>query len=198
MSQLREGESSAPRGVTGDLATVGPVLYFGSMETSRVAAIPLFADLPEDELAAVASVAAEVEIASGQALAAEGHLGHSLFAIESGTADVVMDGATVRTIGAGDVVGEIAVFASRPDPFAPPEVAEGGLRSASVVATSPMRLIALFKRDVWALDRRAPVATQRLRAMVDEHREQDILRALAERHAQDAQGGSPGSDPLAG
>jgi CRP/FNR family cyclic AMP-dependent transcriptional regulator len=168
------------------------------MESSRVAAIPFFADLPEDELAAVASVASEVEIPSGQALAAEGRIGHSLFAIESGTADVVIEGATVRTIGAGDVVGEIAVFASPPDPFAPPEVAEGGLRSASVVATSPMRLIALFKRDVWALDRRAPVATQRLRAMVDERRAQDAQRALARQRAQDEQGGFPGPDPPAG
>jgi CRP/FNR family transcriptional regulator, cyclic AMP receptor protein len=160
------------------------------METSRVAAIALFADLPEDELAAVAGVATEVEIASGQALAAEGRLGHSLFAIESGTADVVMEGATVRTIGAGDVVGELAVFASPPDPFAPPEVAEGGLRTASVVATSPMRLIGLFKRDVWALEQRAPVATQRLRAMVDERRAQDAQRALARQRAQDEQGES--------
>jgi CRP/FNR family transcriptional regulator, cyclic AMP receptor protein len=168
------------------------------MKRSRVAAISFFADLPEDELGAVASVASEVEIASGQALAAEGRIGHSLFAIESGTADVVKGGATLRTIGAGDVVGELAVFASPPDPFAPPEMAEGGLRTASVVATSPMRLIALFKRDVWALDRRAPVATQRLRVMVDEHRAQDAQRALAEQRARDEQGGPPGSDPLAG
>ena len=132
-----------------------------------MAAIPFFADLPEDELAAVASVASEVEIASGQALATEGRIGHSLFAIESGTAHVVIGGAKVRTIGAGDVVGEIAVLASPPDPFAAPEVAEGGLRTASVVATSPMRLIGLFKRDVWALDRRAPNATQRLRSMLE-------------------------------
>jgi CRP/FNR family transcriptional regulator, cyclic AMP receptor protein len=168
------------------------------MDSSRVAAIPFFADLPEDELAAVASVASEIEIPSGQALAAEGRIGHSLFAIEAGTADVVMEGATVRTIGAGDVVGEIAVFASPPDPFAPPEVAEGGLRTASVVATSPMRLIALFKRDVWALDRRAPAATQRLRAMVDERRAQDAQRALAKQRAHHEQGGPPGPDPLAG
>jgi CRP/FNR family cyclic AMP-dependent transcriptional regulator len=167
------------------------------MDSSRVAAIPFFADLPEDELAAVASVASEVEIASGQALAAQGRIGHSLFAIESGTADVVIEGATVRTIGAGDVVGEIAVFASRPDPVAPPEVAEGGLRTASVVATSPMRLIALFKRDVWALDRRAPVATQRMRAMVYDRRAQDAQRALAKQRPQGEQGGSPGPDPPA-
>ena len=168
------------------------------MESSRVAAIPFFADLPEDELAAVASVASEVEIPSGQALAAEGRIGHSLSAVESGTADVVIAGATVGTIGPGDVVGEMAVFASPPDPFAPPEVAEGGFRTASVVATSRMRLIALFKRDVWALYRRAPAATQRLRAVLDERRAKNAQRALAEQRAQDEQGGSPGSDPLAG
>jgi CRP-like cAMP-binding protein len=147
------------------------------MESARVAAIPFFADLPQDELAAVASVASEVEIGSGQALAAEGRIGHSLFAVESGTADVVIEGAIERTIGTGDVVGEAAVLASPPDPFTAPEVAEGGLRTASVVATSPMRLIGLFKRDVWALDRRAPLVTQRLRSLLEEHRAQDAERS---------------------
>jgi hypothetical protein len=79
----------------------------------------------------------------------------------------------------------VAVFASPPDPFAPPEVAEGGLRTASVVATSPMRLIGLFKRDVWTLDRRAPVATRRLQAMLEEHRAEDAQRALAKERAGD-------------
>ena len=147
------------------------------MDRSRVAGIRVFADLPDDELAAIASVASEVEIASGQPLAAEGSTGHSLFAIESGTAEVVIAGATVGTIGPGDVVGEMAVFASPPDAFAPPEVAEGGFRTASVIATSPMRLLALFKRDVWALDRQAPVATERLRAVLDERRSQNAQRS---------------------
>jgi CRP/FNR family transcriptional regulator, cyclic AMP receptor protein len=151
------------------------------MESSRVAAIPFFADLPPAELAAVASLAFEVEVASGQALASEGGLGHALFAVESGTADVAIGGSPVRTIGPGDVVGEIAVLASPPDPLAPPEVAEGGRRTASVVATSPLRLIALFKRDVWALDQRAPVFAQRLRVRLDEHLAHDEQRALDER-----------------
>ena len=113
-------------------------------------------------------MAFEVEIEAGQPLASEGRVGHSVLAIESGTADVVMEGHKVRTIGAGDVLGEVAVLASPPDPFAAPEVAEGGLRTASVVATSPMRLIGLFKRDVWALDRQAPTATRRLRTLAKE------------------------------
>jgi hypothetical protein len=58
--------------------------------------------------------------------------------------------------------------------------------------------MARFTRDVWALDRRAPAATQRLRAVLDERRAKNAQRALAEQRAQDEQGGSPGSDPLAG
>jgi CRP/FNR family transcriptional regulator, cyclic AMP receptor protein len=146
------------------------VIYAEQMDSSRIAAIPLFADLPGDELAAVAALASEAHVPSGQALAAEGRIGHSLFAIESGTADVVKAGEMVASVGPGDVVGEIAVYAAPPDPFAPPELAEGGLRTASVIATSPMQVIALYKRDVWGLDKRAPGVTQRLRAVLDEHR----------------------------
>jgi CRP-like cAMP-binding protein len=159
------------------------------MDTVRLAAIRFFADLPEDELAAVASMASEAEIPPGQVLAAEGRAGYSLYVIESGTADVVIDGETVGTIGAGDVVGEMAVLMSPPDWSAPPEVAIGGLRTASVVATSPMRAIMLFKRDVWALDGQTPVMTQRLRAVLDERRAQDAERALGDQRAPGEQGG---------
>jgi CRP/FNR family cyclic AMP-dependent transcriptional regulator len=155
----------------------GPARSIDTFDATRVGAIRFFADLPDDEL--VAGVASEVEIPSGQALAAEGRIGHSLFAVESGTADVVIAGATVATIGPGDVVGEAVVLAAPPDPFAPPELAEGGLRTASVIATSPMRLMTLFKRDVWALDRRAPGATKRLRALLEERRAQNAQRRVS-------------------
>jgi CRP/FNR family transcriptional regulator, cyclic AMP receptor protein len=164
------------------------------VETLRLAAIRFFADLPQDELAAVASMASEENIPPGQLLASEGRVGYSLYAIESGTADVIINGATVATIGPGDVVGEMAVLISAPDWSEPPEVAIGGLRTASVVATSPMRLIMLYKRDVWALDQRAPVMTQRLRAVLDERRAQNAESALGNQRAQGEQGGSPGSD----
>jgi hypothetical protein len=91
----------------------------------------------------------------------------------------------------------MAVLISPPDWSAPPEVAIGGLRTASVVATSPMRVIMLFKRDVWELDRRAPVMTQRLRAVLDERRAQDAERALGNRRARSEQDGSPSSHPPA-
>ena len=140
------------------------------MESSRIASIWRFADLPEADLEAIASVARELEIAAGTSLATEGDFGHTLFGIESGTADVLIGGETIRTVGPGELVGETAVLsASR--------------RSASVVATSPMRLIALFERDARGLDAKAPAAAQRLRDAMDEHRALDEERAADEESA---------------
>jgi CRP-like cAMP-binding protein len=125
------------------------------METSRLMAIPLFAGLAEGELAAIAAAASESSAREGETLATEGDFGHALYAIETGTAAVSADGSPVRTLGPGDVFGEIAVVSS-------------GRRTASIVATSPMQLIVLFKRDVWALEKSAPVAVERLRSLIAE------------------------------
>ncbi len=127
------------------------------MEPDRLGAIPFFAALSEEDRAAVAGVAFEVEAAEGEALATEGDFGYALYAIESGAADVSVDGAHLRTLGPGDVFGEIAVVAS-------------GRRTATVTASEPTRLVALFKRDVWALEKRNPQAAASLRGLVAERR----------------------------
>lgn len=123
------------------------------MELSRLAAIPLLADLTDADLAAVALAAREVKVEEGETIAIQGEVGHALFAIERGRADVSAEGEHIGALGPGDVFGEIAVMAS-------------GRRTATVVATSPMRLIALLKPDVWALERRSPQTAERLRALV--------------------------------
>jgi hypothetical protein len=46
-----------------------------------------------------------------------------------------------------------------------------GRRTASVVATSPMRLVAFFKRDVWALEQQRPEVAERLRTPAAEYRQ---------------------------
>jgi CRP-like cAMP-binding protein len=124
------------------------------VNAERLAAVPLFAGLPENELRAVAAVAGELEIAAGDVLTRQREFGHCLYAIEEGTADVMCDGEKLRTVSAGDIIGEIAVLAA-------------GRRSATVVATSPMRLISFFKRDVWALEQEAPEASRLLRGLLE-------------------------------
>lgn len=131
------------------------------MDLSRFAAIPLLADLADADLAAIALAAQEVDVEEGDAIAIQGDVGHALFAIERGRAEVSVDGESIGTLGPGDVFGEIAVMAS-------------GRRTATVMATSPMRLIALLNRDVWALERRSPATAERLRALVAERREDPV------------------------
>jgi CRP/FNR family cyclic AMP-dependent transcriptional regulator len=110
------------------------------VDRTRVAPLSTLSGIPEEELDAVARVASEREFAAGETLMSEGDFGHSLFLVEAGSAEVLVDGTRVAEVGPGDVVGEVAVLAS-------------GRRTASVVASSPVRVIAFFKRDVWALER---------------------------------------------
>jgi CRP-like cAMP-binding protein len=127
------------------------------MEASRLAAIPLFDQLDEADLAVAANAATEQAVAEGDEIVTEGDFGYALYAIETGEAVVTSDGVEIATLGPGDVFGEMAVLAS-------------GRRTATVTATSPMRLIALFKRDVWALERQAPETAARLRALIEQRR----------------------------
>jgi CRP/FNR family transcriptional regulator, cyclic AMP receptor protein len=121
------------------------------IDEARLTGIPLFAGLTAEDRAAVAAAVGELSVEAGAALTTEGDFGHGFFAIEEGTADVLRDGRLVATLGPGDVFGEIALLAS-------------GRRTASVVATSPMRLMTLFKRDLWALEARTPELAEALRA----------------------------------
>ena len=57
--------------------------------------------------------------------------------IETGTADVTVNGTRLREVGPGDAVSEVAVLAS-------------GRR------TAPVRAFAWLKRDVWGLEHDAP------------------------------------------
>ena len=126
------------------------------MDRERIALHPFLAGVPDDELDAVASAASEREFAAGETLMSEGDFGHCLFLVEDGTAEVYVEGTGVGAVGPGEVIGEVAVLAS-------------GRRTASVVATAPVRAISFFKRDVWALERSAPEAARRLRAAIKEH-----------------------------
>jgi monovalent cation:H+ antiporter, CPA1 family len=125
------------------------------MDAGRLATIPFFAALDEDVRASVAEAAFEQEAAAGEQLTVEGDFGYALYAIESGTAEVSADGQSLGSLGPGDVFGEIAVIAS-------------GRRTATVVASTPMQLIVLFKRDAWALEKRDPAAAASLRALISE------------------------------
>ena len=120
------------------------------MDAAELETIPLFADLTIDQRASVASVCETLEVDEGTVLVRAGDFGHAVFAIRSGTADVVLDEVVINTLGPGDYFGEIAVMS-------------GGRRSASVVATSRLALVTIFNREIWRLEREAPEVAAALR-----------------------------------
>ena len=71
------------------------------MDASQLETIPLFAELTLDQRASVASVCDTLEVEEGTVLVREGDFGHAVFAITSGTADVVHEGAVINTLGPG-------------------------------------------------------------------------------------------------
>ena len=113
------------------------------MDGAGLATIPMFELLSERDRDQLASVCSTIEVDGDTTLVHEGDFGYAMFAIVTGTADVTKDGAVIRTLGPGDVFGEIAVLSS-------------GRRTASVTARTPMELIAVMNRDVWRLEREAP------------------------------------------
>lgn len=129
------------------------------MDASRLKEIPVFADLDDEALGHIAALAAEVSVPADKELVREGDYSYDLLAVEEGTAKIERDGAHVGDIGAGDIVGEMGVL-------------ERAQRSATVIATSPMRLITLTSWDVRRLRKSAPEAVQHLEQLIAERRNQ--------------------------
>lgn len=140
-------EPAAGDPAAGDPVRVNPV---------RLGALAFFQGVLYPELVHLAKIAREADFAPGEAIVRQGDRGSSLFFVESGTADVVISGETVAEVGSGDVIGEIAVLAER-------------RRTASVVATTPLRAVEIASADIAIIERGAPEATARLRRAMAEH-----------------------------
>jgi CRP-like cAMP-binding protein len=123
------------------------------VDGSGLATIPLFASLEEQERDRLAGVCSSVTVETGTTLVHEGDFGYVIYAIVSGSAEVSRNGSVVRTLGPGDVFGEIAVLS-------------GGRRTASVTATTSMELVTVMNRDVWRLEKDHPDAGAALRRTI--------------------------------
>ena len=104
------------------------------MIADKLAEIPLFASLSKREREQIARAADEVDVEEGKHLAEQGQFAYEFMAIEEGTADVLKDGEKLRELGPGDFFGEIGLI-------------ETGRRTASIIATTPMEVIAMYKPE---------------------------------------------------
>jgi CRP-like cAMP-binding protein len=95
----------------------------------RLSKIPLFDDLPEDQLASLASWLDEEGTKAGHGVTHEGTSGYAFFVIEEGQARVLHGDEELRRLGRGDFFGEAAILGD-------------GRRTADVVAETDLELLA--------------------------------------------------------
>ena len=120
----------------------------------RLRALPLFADLDEDQLDRLATCTSEFDAPAGQALIERGRAGSGLFVLEQGQAVVEAPEGT-RELGPGDVFGERAL------------VGEDGERTARVRAQTDVRCLAIARTELERLITERPSVGERLRQLSD-------------------------------
>jgi CRP-like cAMP-binding protein len=72
--------------------------------------LALFAGTSRSELALIARQLTRLTVPAGRVLVREGALGDEFMIIVEGRAEVTQDGRSIATIGAGDLVGEMALL----------------------------------------------------------------------------------------
>ena len=98
--------------------------------TSRLAKVPMFSECTKRELTIIGRAAKEVSHAEGTVIAREGERGVGLFLILEGQCKVTIGGKTKAKLGPGDFFGEVALL-------------DGGPRTATVTALTPVRLVGI-------------------------------------------------------
>jgi CRP/FNR family transcriptional regulator, cyclic AMP receptor protein len=128
------------------------------LDVSQLKSIPLFEEVGDEELAQIAPFATEVEVEEGRELVREGDFSYEFMAIEEGQAEVTRAGEHVASLGPGDFFGEMGLI-------------ERTLRNATVTAKTPIRLVTLTGWDLKRVERSAPQAMERIRAVLEERRQ---------------------------
>ncbi|HEX9381474.1 MAG TPA: cyclic nucleotide-binding domain-containing protein [Gaiellaceae bacterium] len=105
--------------------------------------VPLFSKLSKKGLEDVAHIADELDLPKGKVMATEGDRGREFFVLLEGEADVTKGDRSINTMKEGDFFGEIALVTKMP-------------RTASVTATTDVRVLVINERDFAALLKKSP------------------------------------------
>jgi CRP-like cAMP-binding protein len=127
------------------------------VDVDALKSTPLFAGVEDDKLRKVATFATLESAVEGKVIIREGGYANDFYIIEDGTVKVERNGEHLADLGPGDVFGEQGLL-------------EKQERSATVTATSPVRLIRIEHWELSRMKQAMPEIVDQLRAKVAERR----------------------------
>lgn len=143
------------------------VLVRADRRVELIRGLPLFELCSKRDLRRIAALADERELDAGTELIREGEPGSEFYVVVEGDIDVRRGKRRVTQLGAGSFVGEIALLSSSP-------------RTATVVATTPLRVLAIEGRDfVELLDSLPELWLKVARALADRVDADEAAEALS-------------------
>jgi CRP-like cAMP-binding protein len=104
---------------------------------------PLLAGLSKHDIEEVGRLTDEIDVRAGRVLMKEGDPGREFFVIIDGQVDIARGGQHLRTMGAGEFLGDIALVVERP-------------RTATATAITDCRLLVLDHREFHSLMEQFP------------------------------------------
>ena len=115
----------------------------------RLAAVPLFEGLSKKQLGRISALMTRIDRPKGQVLTQEGQPGSEFFIVLEGEVEVRQGDRVIATRKVGDYVGEIALLDKRP-------------RTATLVATTPVSVEVLSRREFLSLLAEVPELTEHI------------------------------------
>jgi CRP/FNR family transcriptional regulator, cyclic AMP receptor protein len=112
-------------------------------DTELLARVPLFAGMSKRHLRGVAGISKEERFDERATVAQEGREGDDFYVIVTGQAKVTRGTRTIARLMPGDFFGEIALL-------------DGGPRTASVVAETPLHVMTVNRKPFQAMLERDP------------------------------------------
>jgi CRP-like cAMP-binding protein len=101
--------------------------------TQVLAGVPLFAGLSAKHLKRIRDLAEDADYMAGASLVKEGTEGDAFYVIIEGLAKVVSGRRTIHRLMPGDYFGEISLL-------------DGGVRTASVVSETPLKVLVIDRK----------------------------------------------------
>ena len=125
------------------------------MDEERLKSLPLFDGLNRKERRALAPRTDEVELEQGRAIVREGEWSYEFFAIEEGTVEVRRGEQLLADLGPGDYFGEMGLVGEK-------------RRNATVVASSPVKVVVMTAQAFRQTSRELPEVADKIRAAIEE------------------------------